>query len=280
MEFIRKCIPIQDVARELRLQVTGRAARCWRVELHRNGDAHPSVWFDRHNRGRCHVCDGRASNIDLVMMFLGCDLKESLNWMMARFAVPLVPKGKHLEPKSRCKTRYRVGMGDVMDTIVRSGLLADLTGAEAKVLNALRTFTDPSTGEVEISYYGIMRYGGVGSCSTVRKALLHFQKLHLLQIKTRPSRSFRECGKYQFTPDNPGFLAIARERSEITKELVQIQRQMRAQQKQQRGRIPRSTLSTPTVVRNNFTLHSGVASTFQDEFQITPGLPTTRLVAR
>jgi hypothetical protein len=261
MGFIRKSIPIQDMARELGLSVAGRAARCWRLIAHRNGDAHPSIWFTRHNRGRCHVCDGRSwSNIDLVMSVLECDLKEALDWIATHYAVPQVPKGKHLERKSRYKPRYRVGTGGVMETIVRSGLLADLTGAEAKVLQALLTFTDPSTGVAEISYYGIMRYAGVGSCSTVRKALLRFQKFYLLQIKTRPSGTFRECGNYQFTPDDPGFLAIAHERSETTKELVQIQRQMRAQQKQQRGHIPRSNLSTPTVVRSNFTLHSGVAS--------------------
>lgn len=167
--FIRGRIPIQDVARELGLEVNGRQAHCWRIEAHRNGDSNPSIWFDRKNRGRCQVCDAQArSNIDFVMMILGLNTADAIRWIAQRFEVPRLPKGKHLVENQRWNPRFRVGTGDTfMETFVRSGLLAALTGAEAKVLEVLRAFAD-NNGRAVISYLGIMRYTGIASAATVR----------------------------------------------------------------------------------------------------------------
>lgn len=43
LEYIRKRISIQDVARELGLWVNNRQGCCWRIETHRNGDSNPSI---------------------------------------------------------------------------------------------------------------------------------------------------------------------------------------------------------------------------------------------
>ncbi len=206
--FIRDRIPIQDVARELRLEVNGRQAHCWRIEAHRNGDSKPSIWFDRQNRGRCQVCDARGwSNIDLVMKIQELNTADAIRWIAQRFEVPRLPKGKHLVEHQRWNPRFRVGTGDkFMENFVRSGLFAALTGAEAKVLEVLRAFAE-NNGRAVISYLGIMRYTGIASAATVRAALLRLQRLHLLEIVHTFSGGFRTCNAYQFTPDDPCSLA-------------------------------------------------------------------------
>jgi hypothetical protein len=259
-KFIRDRIPIQDVARELGLEVNGRKAHCWRIEAHRNGDSNPSIWFSRKNRGVCHVCDARGwSNIDLVMMIQGLNIADAIHWIAGRFKVPNVRKGAHLVEQQRWTPRFRVGTGDMMDDFVRSGLLATLTGAEVKVLEVLRTFAG-NEGRAVISYLGIMRYAGIASAATVRAALLHLQKLHLVEIVRTVNGGFRACNAYQLTPDDPAFLAIARECHDQHQELIQVQRDERATA---RCVLPRSILSSVTEVRGKFTLHPTEVSNFE-----------------
>jgi hypothetical protein len=231
-EYIRDRVPIQDVARKLGLEVKGRHGHCWRIEAHANGDSNPSIWFNRNNRGCCQACDGRAwSNIDLVKMVLRLDVADAIRWIAERFEVPLLPKGKHLVKRQRWAPRFRVGTGgDIMEDFVRSGLLAELSGAHAKVLEVLRTFADDD-GRVVISYLGIMQYAGIAK-ATVRSALLHLQKLHVMEIQSARDGPLRACGVYQFTPDDPAFLAHARERYEQHREIIQAQRAARAERRE------------------------------------------------
>jgi hypothetical protein len=264
-KYMRNRIPIQDVARKLRLEVNGRQAHCWRIEAHRNGDSNPSIWFDRNNRGRCHVCDARGwSNIDLVMMIQRLNTADAIRWIAQRFEVPRLPKGKHLVEQRRWKAEFRVGTrGDIMEDFVRSGLLAELGLPVIAVVAVLLTFADHN-GRVEISYRGIMQYAGIGSEHTVRRALLRLQKLHLLENLSGRNGGLRACGVYQFTPDDPTFLAHAHERHEQHRELVEVQRAARGAQRKERAAeqhpIPKSILSAPSAVRGNFTLHSSAAS--------------------
>ena len=228
-KFIRDQVPIQEVAGMLGLWVNGRQGRCWRIEGHANGDSNPSIWFNKKNRGLCQVCDSQAwSNIDLVMMTKKLSTADAIRWIAQRFKVRLLPKGKHLVEHQRWTPRYRFGTGDPFtEYFVRSGLLATLTGAQAKVVLALRTFADDE-GRASISYLGIMRYTGIASAATVRAALLRLQKLHLLEIVRTVNGGFRACSIYQFTPSDPSFVAIARECHERHWGLIQAQRGERA----------------------------------------------------
>ena len=230
MEYMRKQIPIQDVAQALGLSVSGKAAHCWRADSHHHGDAHPSIWFTSKNRGRCQVCDSVAwSGIDLVMMVKGIGLVEAARWIADRFPVRNIAKGKHLAERQRWTPRFRVGTGDMLENFVRSGLLAELTGAEAKVLEVLNTF---SIGErAVISYLGIMRYAGIGSPSTIRTAIKKFQKMHLLRVAVPSSgrSDFRACNEYQFTVDDPDFQKLANDVHQRHSEEINAQRRLRAQ---------------------------------------------------
>ncbi|HZL67108.1 MAG TPA: hypothetical protein VFC29_07230 [Candidatus Limnocylindrales bacterium] len=228
IEYIRKHVAIQDVARELGISVNGRQAHCWRLEAHRNGDRKPSIWFNRKNRARCEVCDSRPlSTIDLVILVKSLDIVSAVNWIAGRFSVPNVPKGKHLESTQRWRPTFRVGTGDdLVENIVRSGLLADLDGAVVKVLMALIAFSDRQ-GKVEISYGGLMQYAGV-SRDTVARSLANLEKLHLLESTKNGKDGFRECSHYRLTVDDPKFLATAEDHARLTQETVVIQRSQRA----------------------------------------------------
>jgi len=126
LDWLRKNVPILDIARELDLEVMGNRSRCWRTENHRNGDADPSLRFHvGKNRARCFVCDkiGGCSNIDLVMKVLNCGFREALAWISGRFVVPAAPPGKHVGTRQIWHSSYRAGTtGSSSEPLVRSGL--------------------------------------------------------------------------------------------------------------------------------------------------------------
>src|SRR5271154_5213744 len=154
-EYIRTKLPILAVAQELGLRVNGYRAHCWRTESHRNGDADPSIRFHKaKNRGRCFVCDPHAwSNIDLVMFFKNCDLRAAVLWITARFSVPLLPKGAHIEDRETWSPRFRSSDTEaVIETLVRSCLWRTLSHTERSILAVLATFAKVNNGVAEISY--------------------------------------------------------------------------------------------------------------------------------
>jgi hypothetical protein len=232
LDYIRKRLPIQDVARALGLSVNERQGHCWRIETHHNGDRKPSIWFNRNNRACCQVCDARPmSTIDLVMLVEGLDVAAAVKWITQRFAVPGIPKGKHLAATQRWRPVFRVGTGGLMENIVRSGILADLDGSVAKVLEVFVAFADRE-GVVEISYGGLMQYAGV-SRDTVARAITVLKKLHLLEIESKQGSGWRNCSSYRLTVDDPKFLQMAEERTRLTQELVAAERAERAARRQE-----------------------------------------------
>jgi hypothetical protein len=210
--FIRRQIPIVDVARKLGIRVNGYRAHCWRMESHRNGDADPSIGFlRRRNIGKCFVCDSRAwSTIDLVMFVRRCELREAVTWITARYSVPAIPKGYHIEQREAWCPRFRASdTVSVLETLVRSGLWSELTNAQRSILPALVTFAEPKTGVAEISYRGLMRFAGVGSQATIASALKVFQQMGFLRVEGAPGTGpTRRVNRYILTFDDPGFQSL------------------------------------------------------------------------
>ncbi len=198
LAFIRRHVSITDVARELDVQVFGSRARCWRPENHQNGDRTPSVSFYR-NRFKCHCCDERSGSvIDLVVSALGCDLRGALDWIAQRYAVP--ERG----PTTRQRWRpTRAGVGGYMwDVVIRSGLLAELPKTAGIVLGVLCGFAEPDQGRCEISYSGLMRYGGIRTRKIIARELRLLEGLGLLN-RDRAARAggFRAPNVYQLHLD-------------------------------------------------------------------------------
>ena len=207
LSFIRRQIPIAEVAEALGIRLAGRhAGHCWRVGSHQNGDRTPSLSFHR-NRAKCFVCDADSKTpVDLVMLYQECGLKEATNWICARWAVPSIAKNTKLSRPERWKTSP-VGVSSFpLEVLVRSGVWASLSDADRAILPALFCFSE--NGEVSISYRGLARYAGKTSNTTIAKALRHFEQIGLLIAVPKTSNNFRDVGRYRFTPDSSRFQAV------------------------------------------------------------------------
>ena len=236
LKFIKQHIPISDIARELGLRVNGHfRARCWRSENHRNGDRNPSITFQKKtNRGRCWVCDQHAwSNLDLVMMVRGCDFPAAVAWLCERFPVPAAKPGKHIAERRQWNPTYRVGTNSSpFEWLVRAGLWAELPASHRSILVVLDTFTDAETGQAVISYRGLMRYSGVRTKTTVRRALQHFLRIGLLEIEHGVGTDgFRSVSRYKLTFDSPKFLSVVNEVHRHQQEEIELDRAFRAEER-------------------------------------------------
>jgi len=230
LEFIKKHVPIADVARLLDLRVdSSTAAHCWRIGNHQHGDRTASVWFSkRTNRGQCKVCDRHSwSNIDLTQLVLSCSTAEAIQWIAARFDVPHIQK-KHLS-KNGQPTLSRVGCGSHFEGLVRSGLWASLSGPEAKLLIVLAEFTG-----LRLSYSALQRFTGVGR-ARIPPALDHFKRMGLLKVNLGPTKDgLRGCSAYEVAWDDAGFQKLMAETFETTSREIAAEKELRQTERSQR----------------------------------------------
>jgi hypothetical protein len=268
IRYIKTRVPIREVARELGLHLSETHARCWRPERHEDGDRTPSVGLHRRkNIARCFVCDPHAlSNVDLVMSVLGLETGLAVRWIADRFDVSTVKAGAHVRRPLNDLVRVRGGVGvSRLEALVRSGLWARLSGAERSILAVLDAMADPSTDGLRISYRGLMRYGGIGSPSTIAAALKSLRKLHLFDIEKRSEDDgFRACNRYVWTLEDPRFRATLSEVARCHREEIEAERAIQAEARSAR-RFKRANtlpvqvnLSTARVARHDLTVHPGV----------------------
>ena len=247
LAFIRRRVPIRDVAATLGLQLSGRyRATCWRPEAHRHGDADPSVSFQaKKNCGICWTCDQHSWGvIDLVMMVRGCEFPAAIVWICEHWPVPAARPGQHIVHRNGWSPTFRVGCGySRLEWVIRSGVWAQLSPSQCSVLAVLDSFTDAETGQVTISYRGLARYAGVGSFATIRGALRRFQELGLLEIKrSLDGDGFRTCSRYQLTFDSPRFLSIVNSIYQHHQEEIELDRAFRVEERKRRRRQKALTL--------------------------------------
>ena len=239
-EYIRTRISIVAVARELGLTVSGYRARCWRTENHRNGDANPSLSFQKKtNRGMCFVCDQHTwSTIDLVMLYKECERREAVSWLAERFPVPSLPPGTQIKKREAWFPRFHSGVDEnVVTMLVRSGIWSELTHAERSILPPLVTFVDRDTGITEISYRGLMRYSGVGSQATIAAAIRRFERMRLLRVGRKPGELlFRRVNRYTLTVEDPDFQALVTKVFQQQREEIELEKQLRAEEKKARAK--------------------------------------------
>src|SRR5262245_22948524 len=95
ISWIKKHVPIFEVAKALGLRIWRRRVHCVRPESHSHGDADPSLHlYEKGNRYRCFVCELRGSNVDLAMRVLGMGVSDAVQWIADRFTVPNVKPGR------------------------------------------------------------------------------------------------------------------------------------------------------------------------------------------
>jgi hypothetical protein len=239
-KYIRNHIPVAEVALALELEVAGNKIRCWRPEKHQHGDRTPSVGIDtKRNRVRCFVCDElEYSAIDLVQKVKGLDTYDAIKWIAARFRVLSIPKGRHLGNAVPFRSVSRVGLGGMLEMVVRSGLWASLTPSEKAVLPVLCALSDHTTEGVCVSYRGIRRFSGIGSDTTVARVLHRFEQMHLLNIhRGKDDDGLRVCNRYELTLDDPRLHQLMTELREWEEKEIDAERQCRREQRNMRRRV-------------------------------------------
>jgi hypothetical protein len=206
MEFMRKTIPITEVADKLGIRRAGTSlAHCWR-EGHQHGDRSPSMSFHK-NRAKCHVCDAAPlSTIDLVMKHQECSLSAAASWLCGNFSVPMIGKNKKLVRPERWAS-VPVGLAYFpLENLVRAGQWAAFEDADRAVLIAILCFIDPVKHTAEISHRALCRYSGRKSRTTIAKVLKHFKNIGLIEVsEARGCEGFRQVSTYKLTMDSETF---------------------------------------------------------------------------
>ena len=253
LDYIRRRVPVTDVARELGLRVrSSSSAHCWRTEAHQHGDRSPSLYFTRKNRWQCAVCDGRTmSNLDLVQAVLGCDLREAVTWLADRWQIPQVPRGKHTQrrnPQARC---VRIGTsGFPFEDLVMTGFWAMLSKAAKSLLVTLLVFTDPDTHWATLSFRALRRYAGL-SFRGVTNAVRELRRIALLEVEACPcpglAAPLRPCNRYRLNFEAPAFLELRAAVHQKHISEIQYERESQKQRRQaarRRGYTQGKTLTT------------------------------------
>jgi hypothetical protein len=272
MTFIRREIPIAEVARALGIRVAGsNAAHCWR-DGHQNGDRTPSMSF-RRNRAKCHVCDADSkSTIDLVIAHQACGLKEAVDWLCARWTVPAVAKNTKLARRERWATSAVGYSSFPLEEFIRSGVWAALDDPARAVLPVMFCFAE--RGTVSVSYRGLARYSGLRSLATVAKAFRQLKRIGILEALPRAGSSFREPSSYRFTLDSEKFQAALSETHARLKLESGAEREFLAQARG-RGTHPEATDYPGTVysipvTRTQVHVTANEACTFSPDLKSDP----------
>ena len=226
IQFIKRHVPIADVARALDVCVVGNTAHCWRPDSHQHGDRTPSVWFSkRSNKGKCFVCDRFCwSNIDLVQIILGCGTATAVNWIAQRFNVPRIAR-RHLAKNSVVIPSGRVGCGSPVQELMRSGVYAEMTHATKSLLFVLLEFSDPTA---KLSYRTLQRVTGIGSDATIKASLDTLEHMGLLKInRARDGDGLRANNSYRFSWDDVGLRRLMTDTHEASTREIKAQIEFR-----------------------------------------------------
>ncbi len=262
LAFIRTRISIREVARELGLNVSGNSATCWRGFQHKNGDRTPSLSFTKRNRAKCHVCDPHAMSVpDLVMAYRRCELRDAVEWVCARWHVPLVEKGRHVNGRALQFSRARVGVsGFTLEELVRRGFWATLSKAAQSFLVVVLAFRDSETQWATLSFRALARFAGLshGSISSAQRELCN---IGLLSVEKSPAAPpLRACNRYLLTLENPAFLELLDRQYQKNRSEVEWERAFQKRRRQEPNKTIHtlgSTLSTSKSTEQSHALISG-----------------------
>jgi len=234
LEWVKRNLPITDIAEKLGLEIRGRMIRCWRPEAHGHGDRTPSVGvYYRRNRVKCFGtgCEGKLlSPIDLVMSVLNVKVFDAVLWLDGRFNIPRIPKGTNLALKSKSIRPYRVSVsGFQFEGLIRSGLFAEMGDSEIRLLNVLCAYADAQTGLATLSYAALRRYSGIRKDSTVSKAVKQLERLHAVEItRGRGGNGLSACNQYRLTLEDTRLLKAQYDCYAPMRDEIEAQRKIRA----------------------------------------------------
>jgi hypothetical protein len=141
------------------------------------------------------------------------DAAGAARWIDANFDVPHIPKGKQRTAPIR---PYVVGHEQPIELLVKSGIWAGLSPQAQRIVPVLFSFADrqDQTFLVRIGYRGIIRYSGVGSSTSVSKALKQLEEIDWLKPAPsgggeRSGAILRGVSSYLLTPFIDGLWELA-----------------------------------------------------------------------
>ncbi len=284
MAFINRKLPVRAIAKALGLSFGANGhIRCWFPERHNNNDRTASVGIqESFNKVKCFGCNSRPMGpIDLVMSVQGVDAAEAALWISAHFTVPQMPKGKHLNREGNRRI-VQYGTEEPLELLVLSGVWAKLNPQTQRLLPVLVSLAKKRNAhpvyDIEVSYMGLQRYAGIGSPSSVSKALQEAQAIGwLVKPEDGNHGPGQPAASYILTPfsDEVRELANAvaaehRQEIEAQKELRRAKRNQRIsrwQEHAERGKVlvtkytslyaARSSIQFPATLSVAAILHSG-----------------------
>lgn len=229
-----KRIPITDVADRLGIERCGAMWRCWRPNNHKHADHTPSVSvWRRKNRVRCFNCDGRTlSTVDVVQSVRRLDVFAALLWLDENFGpLPRIEK-KRRNQDSSSHWYGPAGKGGRLEAVILSGLLAELSNNEARLLFVLDSFCDVEANRCTMSYRALQRYSGIRGDRHLAAAIRGLRRIHLLEVERGSGgRGRSQCSGYSLTVEHVDFLALVRATHAQTTSEIEIERLSRAQRR-------------------------------------------------
>lgn len=176
-KWIRKNIPIANVARELGLNGDGRVFDCFSGD-HPAGKRKRSLSIHgKSNTMRCFDCDTKSlSNIDLVVQVMGISLGDAIKWIDLHF--PGVPQIE-LKPKPENRHRHRESKTLNPQALIISRGWAEMSLSAKAVITAI-IHRSPQAGSEQFmlrcSYDELMAWTGIGSKATISNALTELRR--------------------------------------------------------------------------------------------------------
>jgi hypothetical protein len=184
-KWIRKEIPIADVARAIGLQGDGRVFDCFR-EHPRGKRQHSLRVHAISNTARCFTCDTRnLSNIDLVMKVHGYDVGTAIRWLSKTFKdVPFIEVRVKSGRRTYAPSRKR---SMTLQDLVTSPGWAALSPAAKAVLTAIFARCPASGSEqgcLHCTYVHLMQWTGLRSRATIAASLHQLRDAGAIQTST------------------------------------------------------------------------------------------------
>lgn len=195
--WIRREIPIADVARALGLQGDGRLFDCPREEHPRGKKQRSLSVHGESNTVRCFACDERSlSNISLVMAVNGLDVGGAIRWLAGRF--PGVPLAKVRINGGNVKVTGNGSQNMSLQDLIVSPGWAAFSPAAKIVLTAIFSRAPKAgseQGQLRCTYTLLTEWTGLRGRSTISKALEELReagaiKTHTVTTNLRSKRGF------------------------------------------------------------------------------------------
>ena len=189
--YMRRELPMREVAEKLRLDVRDRRVRCPKDRSH-----WASIWLKK-NKVKCFKCGARAcwSTIDLVMLVLQADVNHAIQWIAARFDVPkrrrritrnLWGSTRHLYVDySDGKRPRRLEIS--LDALRRSPVWANLTPTARRLAAFLIQATPRESLVLTVTYRELQRNVQTGNRGTLKRAFVQLREIGLIETQREAS---------------------------------------------------------------------------------------------